>query len=134
MDMTLLEIPIGALAAFLLGFAWYTALFGKMWQAETGITDEQAQSNVALTHGLAFLMMCVIAWGMSRGANYHSIEEQTFIHGGFHGLMYALKIALPAVTIHYLYQRKSLKLFLIDGGYVVAFFTLMSAVMYALKL
>lgn len=134
MDMTLLEIPIGALAAFLLGFAWYTALFGKAWQAETGITDEQAQSNMALTHGLAFLMMGVIAWGMSRGANYHPIEEQTFIHGGFHGLMTALKYALPTLTIHYLYQRKSFKLWAIDASYMLLVFMLIPAVMYALKL
>jgi len=134
MDMTLLEIPIGALAAFLLGFAWYTALFGKIWQAETGITGEQAQSNMALIHGLAFLMMCVIAWAMSKYANLHPMEDQNFIHGGYHGLLIALKYALPALAIHYLYQRKSIKLFLIDGGYLVALFMLIPAVMYALKL
>ncbi len=134
-DLTYLEIPIAAIAAFLLGFLWYTALFGKAWQAETGITDEQAQSGIAITHGLAFLMMNVIAWGMWKGANvYHDIAEQTFVHGSFHGAMTALKLALPAVAIHYLYQKKSLKLFLIDGGYLLAFFTLMAAVMYQLKL
>ena len=105
-----------------------------MWEAETGLTSEQAQSNMALTHGLAFLMMCVIAWGMSAGAGYHPAEEQTFIHGGFHGGLYALKLALPALAIHYIYQRKSLKLFLIDGGYLLIIFALMSAIMYALKL
>ena len=51
--MAYLELFIAALAAFLLGFAWYTALFGKAWQAETGLTSEQAQSNMALTHGIA---------------------------------------------------------------------------------
>lgn len=132
--MAYLEVLIGAVVAFLIGFAWYTALFGKAWQAETGITDEQAQSNMGMTHGLAFLMMCVICYFMNEYVNYHAIEEQTFVHGAFHGSIIALTFALPAIAIHYLYQRKSLKLFLIDGGYVVAFFALSTAVMAALKL
>lgn len=49
-----LEPVIGGIPAFLLGFLWYTALFGKVWKAETGITDEQARKGIALTHGLAF--------------------------------------------------------------------------------
>ncbi len=36
--MAFLEPVLGGLAAFMLGFAWYTALFGKAWQAETGVT------------------------------------------------------------------------------------------------
>ena len=61
--MAYLEILIGAVAAFLLGFAWYTVLFGKAWQAETGITDDQAKSGVAMTYGLSFLLMAVLAGG-----------------------------------------------------------------------
>lgn len=132
--MAYLEILIAALAAFMLGFGWYTALFGKAWQRETGITDEQAQSNMAMVHGLALVMMCIIAYGINFIVNLHSLEEQNFLHGAFHGAMSAAIYAIPAVTIHYLYQRKSLKLFLIDAGYVLAFFSLMGGVLAALKL
>lgn len=132
--MAYVEILLGALAAFLLGFAWYTALFGKIWQAETGITDEEAQKDMARTHGLAFLMMIILSYAINYIVNLHDIAEQTFVHGAFHGAMSALLYAIPVVAIHYLYQRKSLKLFLIDAGYVVAFFALSGAVMAALKL
>lgn len=132
--MAYLEIPIAAFAAFMLGFAWYTALFGKAWQAETGVTDEQAQSSIAVTHGLAFLMMCIIAYGINYVINLHAIAEQTFVHGGFHGLLAAAIYCIPAVAIHYAYQKKSLKLFLIDAGYVLLFCGLMGGVMAALKL
>lgn len=134
MDMNLLEIPIAALGAFLLGFAWYTALFGKAWQAETGITDEQAQSGIALTHGLAFLMMCVIAFGINFIVNLHTLEEQTFVHGAFHGAQFIGLFGVPAVMIHYLYQKKSLKLILIDIGYLVLFSALMGGILGVLKL
>lgn len=132
--MAYLEIILGGVAAFLLGFAWYTALFGKAWQAEVGLTDEQAQSNMALVHGLALVMMFIIAFGINFVVNLHPIEEQTFVHGAFHGGLSAMMSAIPAVTIHYLYQRKSLKLYMIDAGYVLCFFALIGGVVAALKL
>ncbi len=132
--MAYLEILIAAVAAFMLGFAWYTVLFGKAWQAETGITDEQAQSSMLRTHGLAFLMMCIIAFGINFIVNLHTPEEQTFVHGAFHGGLSSLLYAIPAVTINYLYQLKSLKLYLIDAGYVFLFMCLMGGVLGAINL
>jgi len=132
--MAYLEPLIAAVAAFLLGFLWYTALFGKAWQKETGVTDEQAQSGMGITHGGAFLMMIVIAFGINIIVNLHAPEDQTFVHGGFHGLLTAVFYAIPAMVIHYLYQKKSFKLILIDGGYLILFFALMGGLLGALSL
>lgn len=132
--MEYLEILIAAVAAFMLGFAWYTALFGKEWQRLTGVTDEQAQSGMLATHGLAFLMMLVIAYGINYVVNLHAIEEQTFVHGAFHGALSCVLGALPALIIHYSYQKKSPKLMMIDGSYILVFFALMGGVLAALKL
>jgi hypothetical protein len=119
--MQYVEILIAGAGVFLLGFAWYTALFGKIWQAETGITAEQAQQNMAIRHGTAFLMMLVMAYGISFIVHLHKPEDQTFLHGAFHGAMMAGLFALPAIAINYAYQRKSLKLYLIDAGYLLSF-------------
>jgi len=132
--MAYLEILLGGLAAFLLGSLWYTVLFGKVWQAESGVTDEQAQKGVLVTHGLAFVMMCVMSFQINMVINFHTLEEQTFAHGAFHGLLAALFLAVPIVAINYLYQKKSIKLFLIDAGYALAFCALSGGVMSALKL
>ena len=109
-------------------------LFGKAWQVETGITDEAAQSNMLRTHGLAFLMMACIACGLNIIVNYHPLEEQTFMHGALHGVMPAAFYGLPLLAINYLYQRSSLKLFLIDAAYAALFFGLMGGVLALLKL
>lgn len=132
--MAHLEIVIGAAAAFMLGFLWYTALFGKAWQAETGISDEEAQKDMLRTHGLAFLMICVLSFAVNFIVNMHVLADQTLAHGAFHGMMAALMYGVPVIAIHYAYQRKSLKLFLIDAGYVVAFMALSGGIMSALKL
>jgi len=133
--MAYLEPVLGGLAAFMLGFAWYTALFGKAWQAETGITDEDAQSGMAITHGGALLMMIILSFGINYVVNLHPLEDQTFVHGAFHGAVTcALSFAVPLMVINYLYQKKSFKLMLIDGLYAVAFMGLSGGVMAALKL
>ncbi|MCC6725748.1 MAG: DUF1761 domain-containing protein [Saprospiraceae bacterium] len=132
--MAYLEVLIAAIAAFALGAVWYTALFGKTWQAETGISEEAAKSRVAVTHGLAFVMMFVLAYSTNFVIGFHDVAEQTFVHGAFHGMLSALTVALPAVAINYLYQLKSMRLFLIDGAYLVAFMALQGGVLAALKL
>ncbi len=132
--MEYLEPIIGAVAAFALGFLWYTSLFGKAWQAETGISDEEAQKDMPRTHGLAFLMMVVLSYAVNIIIGYHEPADQTFMHGGLHGILAAVFYCVPAIAINYLYQRKSLKLFLIDAVYVVLFLGLSGGVMAALKL
>ncbi len=132
--MQYLEPVIGGAAAFLLGFLWYSALFGKVWQAETGVTDEQAQKGVALTFGLSFLMMVIMSIPVNFLIGFHKLAEQTFVHGAFHGAQLGLLLAAPAIAINYLYQKKSLKLYLIDAGYMVLLLALSGGVMAALKL
>lgn len=127
--MNFIEPLIGGAAAFFLGFIWYTVLFGKSWQAETGVTEEQAQSGMLITHGVSFLMMVVIAYGINFVINLHSPEDQTFTHGAFHGVLSVALSALPAMIIHYMYQKKSLKLILIDGGYLIALSALAGGIM-----
>ncbi|MEE9438317.1 MAG: DUF1761 domain-containing protein [Saprospiraceae bacterium] len=127
--MEYLEILIAAIAAFLLGFVWYTALFGKAWQTESGITDDEARSDIGRTHGLSFLMMLILAYGIKFIVDMHKPEEQTLTHGAFHGLMIAGMFCLPAVTINYLYQKRSLKMYLIDAGYLLSFCAVMGGVL-----
>lgn len=132
--MQFLEPIIGGIAAFALGFAWYTALFGKAWQAETGMSDEDAQKDMARTHGLALLMMIIMSYAVNIIIGFHEPAEQTFVHGAFHGALSGLFYAAPATAINYLYQRKSLKLYLIDASYLVLLLALSGGVMAALKL
>lgn len=132
--MQFVEPIIGGLAAFALGALWYTALFGKAWQAETGMTDEEAQKDVARTHGLALVMMIIMSFAVNMIIGYHDVADQTFVHGAFHGAMAGLFYAAPATALNYLYQRKSLKLYLIDATYLVLLLAVSGGVMAALKL
>lgn len=78
--------------------------------------------------------MIIMSFGVNIIIGFHEPAEQIFVHGAFHGLLAGLMYAVPATAINYLYQRKSLKLFLIDASYLALLLALSGGVMAALKL
>src|SRR6478609_4394407 len=118
MDINWLAVGFGTLAFFVVGAVWYTALFGKAWQREVGLSNEQLMDgrNMALTYGTCLLLEFIVV--LTLGHLF------AFLHPGDHVKMmmatgFGLAIMSPAIGINYLYQRKSLKLFLIDAGHFV---------------
>ena len=126
-EFNLWAILVAALASFLLGGLWYSPLlFAKAWQREAGLSDEQIRSaNMGLIFGLAFVL-CLIA---------------SFVFALFLGPRPPLALGLGAgfaaglcwvsasFGINYLFERKSLKLFLINGGYHTLQFTLIGLIL-----
>ena len=116
--MNWLAIGLGTVAFFAVGALWYTVLFGKAWQKAVGLSDEQLKTgaNMPLIFGTCFVLEFVVV--LTLGHLY------AFLHASDHVKMmiatgFGLAIMSPAVGINYLYQRRSLKLFLIDAGHFV---------------
>lgn len=116
-----------AAASFVLGGIWYSPLmFGKAWQRESGVSDEQLKNgNMGLIFGLAFLL-CVVA---------------AFVFAMFLGPRPSLALGLGAgfsaglcwvgasFGINYLFERRSFRLFLINAGYHTLQFTLIGLIL-----
>ena len=117
--MNWLAVVVATLAFFAVGAIWYTALFGRIWQRELGLSDEQLAGgrNMMLVMGTCFVLEFIVA--MTVGHMFDFLEPsdraKMMITVGL-----ALGLMAPAIGINYLYQRKSLKLFLIDAGHFVA--------------
>jgi len=47
--LSILAAIIAGALAFMVGALWYTVLFGKLWQREVGITDEQIKAAGSLS-------------------------------------------------------------------------------------
>jgi len=62
------------------------------------------------------------------------LADQTFAFGVLHGALAGLFYGATAIGIHYLYQKKSLKLFLVDASYAVALLALFGGIMAVLHL
>ncbi len=126
-----LAVFVGAAAFFATGAVWYSALFGKAWQREAGVTEEQiAASNMPMIFALCFLAELVIAWMLGHLIARTSPAPHVIMMfaAGFGAFLMT-----PAIGINYLYQRKSLKLFLIDAGHFIVGMTVMGAVFVALS-
>ena len=125
--INLLAVLAAAASAFALGGLWYSpALFANAWLRAAGLGEAQAKSgNPALIFGGAFALSLIAA----------------FVFAMFLGPAPALGFALGAgssaglcwvaasLGINYLFERKPLKLFLINGGYHALQFTLYGLVL-----
>lgn len=112
-----LAVLLGAVAFFAVGMVWYGALFGKVWQRESGMNDPRRQGgNPAVTFGLCFLLELVVSamfgHNLARTAPPpHVVMMMAFGFGA--------TLMVPAIGINYLFQRQSFTLFLIDAGHLV---------------
>lgn len=65
MDINYWVIFVAAVVPALVGGLWYGPLFGKAWQREVGLTDEQIQqTNMPLIMGLCYVFSCLLAVGI----------------------------------------------------------------------
>lgn len=126
-SISYIAVLVATVLAFGLGALWYgPPLFGKAWQREMGLSDEDLQSgNMGLTYGLTFVaafiaMFCLAAlMGPDAGVN----------SGALSGAFVAVAFIATSIATHYLFSRKSLKIFLIDAGYDVVRYSLAGAVL-----
>jgi hypothetical protein len=127
MGINIWAVVAAALAAFIIGGLWYSpALFARSWQKEAGLSDADLQgANMGMIFGLGFVLALIAA----------------FVFAMFLGPKPALPFATGAgfaagfawvsagLGILYLFERRSLKLFLINAGYLTLAFTAIGAIL-----
>ncbi|MBE0642305.1 MAG: DUF1761 domain-containing protein [Bacteroidales bacterium] len=122
-EVNILAVLIAALVSWAIGALWYSPLlFGKKWQHELGMTEESMrEANMAVIFGLSFVLMFVAVMGLALLIQGTGEGEKCWSWGLGHGALTGLFFGATAVGINYLYQRRSVALWLIDAGYFVLF-------------
>jgi len=118
-----LAVLAAAVSMFVLGGLWYSLLFAKPWQRAAGVTDEQLKTGAPRIFIGSALIAIVIAASL---AAFIGSGGVTF--GLFAGLAGGLTFVAAALGILYLFERRSLRLWAINAGYVVIAFTLMGLI------
>lgn len=110
-----------ALAFWVLGALWYSPiLFSNRWQKEVGFKEEDiTKSNMFIVFGASFLLMLFMVWALNFVINSHKAENVNLWMGMTYGLFVGFFFSMLTMGINYLYQRRSVVLWLIDGVYVV---------------
>lgn len=114
-------VIVASVAFWALGALWYSPfVFGKRWQKELGISEADAKnSNMAMIFGLSFVLMFIMVLGMSFALLAHKPEDVTWINGLRLGIFMGFVFCMATIGINYLYQRRSVVLWLIDGFYMI---------------
>ena len=126
-EINYLAVVIAAVASFLLGGLWYSnALFGKVWQRESGVTDEQLKNgNMAKIFGLSLVLSLLASWMFAMFLG----PRPPVAFGLGAGFAAGLFWVAASFGMNYLFERRSFKLFLINGGYHTLQFTLIGLVL-----
>lgn len=125
-DINWLAVLAAAVSAFVLGGIWYGPLFKHAWCREAGIDpakpDARHPAGVFGTAFVAALVAAVMfAWLLGPAPGLHLA-----LH---HGFLIGLAFVATSFAINYAFAGRSLKLWLIDGGYHTLQFTLYGLVL-----
>jgi len=122
MEVNYVGVIASAVTTFVMGGLWYSPLlFGKAWQREAGLSDEDvASGNKAFIFGGAFVFALISAFVFAMFLGPH--PGVAFAAGA--GFAAGLFWVAASFGINYLFERKSLALFAINGGYHTLQFTL----------
>jgi hypothetical protein len=126
-EINIWAVLAAGVSSMVLGGLWYSpVLFGKAWSAASGVTEAQQKSaNMAKTMGMAWLLAVIGAavFAMFLG------PRPAFGFATAAGLAAGLCWVAGSFGINYLFEQKSMRLFLINGGYHTLQYTLIGAVL-----
>lgn len=127
-----LAVFAAALSTFLTGGLWYSPiLFGKAWQKENKLSDEDLKNgNMALIFGLSFLFSVLMAYNL---AFFLADPAVDVVFGAVYGLLTGFGWVTMGILIISLFERRSFKYMLINGGYMTVAFTVMGVILGAWK-
>jgi len=126
-----LAIIIASLTGFVVGGIWYGPLFGKAWMNETGTTEEDIkESNMAKTYGITWVLTLIIAVNLGFFFNDPSIGAT---EGALYGFFTGFGFITMGIAVNALFEGKSIKYILINGGYWTVMVTLMGLIIGAWK-
>jgi len=111
--INLWAVLAAAASAFLLGGLWYGPLFKHAWCREAGVDPDKPNGHPARVFGGAFVLSLIAAvvFAMFLGPK----PALGFAVGA--GFAAGLGWVATSFGINYLFAGRSLKLWLIDGGY-----------------
>jgi len=126
MEINWLAVIAAAASSFVLGGLWYSALFAKPWQTAAGVSDEAIKNaNMPLVFGGSFVLALIAAASFAIFLG----PEVDAMTGALYGFTAGLCWVTAAFGINYLFERKNLPLFLINGGYHTLQFTLIGLIL-----
>ncbi len=124
LGINMMAILVAVVANFVLGYLWYTPLFGKVWAREMGFDTSGNPSAARLASGMTLMVIGnfflafvfahnIVAWSFVPGTSEMSKSASILNAVGFTWLGFFLPMDLSRLA----WENRSLKLFAINTGY-----------------
>ena len=123
MHFNVAAIFVAALMSFALGGLWYSPLlFAKAWMQAAGLSEQQVrEAPMGRVFGLAGVASLVMAFNLAAFIG----PKASLTFGLFAGAAAGIGWVAMSLGVIYLFEQRSLKLWLINSGYQVLAYTLM---------
>lgn len=133
-------ILVAVVANFVLGFIWYTPLFGKAWAKENGFDTSVKPASGELAKGMIFMVIGnfflayvfahnIAAWSFVPGTKEMSSTVSILNSTVFTWLGFYLPVDLSTVA----WERKSWKLFGINTSYHFLMLLVASVILHSMR-
>ena len=124
LGINMVAILIAVVANFILGYLWFSPLFGKAWAKEMGMDMSVKPPTSVMVRGMIFMVIGnfflayvfahnIAAWSFVPGMDKMSVPLQIANSTVFTWLGFYLPMDLSSVA----WENKSWKLFFINTGY-----------------
>lgn len=123
MEINHFAVVVAALSDFAVGALWYSPIgFYRAWMGANNFTEADVKrGNPAVIFGLTFVLALLISYNLA----YFLAEPTTDWQWGLTaGVLAGLGWAATAFAIVALFERRSWRYILINGGYIVTAFAL----------
>lgn len=125
--VNIIAVLIAVVANFVLGFIWYTPLFGKAWGKEMGHDPNEEPDKKALLKGMAFMVIgnflfaWVFAHNLAAWQYVPGVEDIGPVSNALNSAIFTwLGFYLPGQLGATVWEKNSWKLFAINTGYHLA--------------
>lgn len=123
MHFNFAAIFVAALMSFAIGGLWYSPLlFAKAWMQAAGLSEQRVRdAPMGRVFGLAGIASLVMAFNLAAFIG----PKASLGFGLFAGAAAGIGWVAMSLGVIYLFEQRSLKLWLINSGYQVLAYTLM---------
>jgi hypothetical protein len=135
MEINYLAVALASLAAFILGYAWYTIIFAEAWQKLIGMREKgKGASSADQTPNLGKLLVgsLILEVLMAFNLAFFIGADADWQFGLFAGFATGLGFVGLALGVNYMFEGKSFKLWLINAGYNTVVFSVMGLIIGAM--
>jgi len=123
-----LAVIVCAIANLALGALWYSpVMFYQAWKKENNLTEDQLKNiNPIKVYGTTFILALLISYNM---AFFLGDDKTDMTWGTTAGFLTGFGFCAPIFFIIGLFEMRSWKYLIINGGYIIVYFTLIGFIL-----